>query len=91
MIDLNRPAPEESGAEENDAAPGLENSQKFKQMNNNEKSIVKYIYLRGKAHIDEIIRELDMPAREVGTILSLLAIKGMVGQSAGNIYSIKDL
>ena len=69
----------------------LEDTKLFPQLNNNERSIVKYLYDTGKAHIDQVAAGTGIAAEDLNEIIMILQMKDIVGQSAGNMYELGEI
>ncbi len=61
---------------------------KYSFLKNEEKDIIKLL-IESNKHIDDIVRELDKPAGEVNTLLSMLEIKALIKKLPGNNYQLK--
>ena len=51
-----------------------------------EKAVVALLQGQEQAHIDQLTRELDLPAAKINSLLLILEIKGLIGQKPGMMY-----
>lgn len=65
----------------------FENSQKFKALAEDEKQIVKLL-MNKDMQIDELARNLEIPAGELNVKMTLLEMKAAVKKLPGNVYQI---
>ncbi len=63
-------------------------NKKYSFLKNEEKDIIKLL-IESNKHIDDIVRELDKPAGEVNTLLTLLEMKALIKKLPGNNYQLK--